>query len=237
VKVSGWTVRFTPGESNGYGANIRIPARNINGTVIAPGQVFSFLQAVGPIDEAHGFKQGGVIINGRSRPTGAIGGGICSASTTMFNAALRAGLEIVERRAHYYFIDRYPVGLDATVFSNGSTTVDLRWRNDSRYPVLIRGYSTSTSVTFEIWTVPDGRRVRLIPTSPRMWNVVKAVTRTELVTTLRPGQQHQQEYPADGYETLVRRVVVDASGKAIHRDAFRSRYSKVDGLLHIGARV
>jgi vancomycin resistance protein YoaR len=234
VKVSGWTVRFDPGESNGYGANIRIPARNIAGTVVAPGEIFSFFKAVGPIDEAHGFRQGGVIINGRSQRTGAIGGGICSASTTLFNAALRAGFEIVERRAHYYYINRYPVGLDATVFSNGSTTVDMRWRNDSPYPVIVRGYSTSTTVTFELWTVPDGRKVAPIPARPRIWNVVKAASRIEYVTTLKPGERYQEEYPADGYDTVVRRTVTDASGTVIHQDTFSSHYSKMDGILRIG---
>lgn len=212
-----------------------IPARNINGTVVAPGEVFSFFKAVGPIDEAHGFRQGGVIIDGRSQRTGAIGGGTCSASTTMFNAALRAGFEIVERRAHYYYVNRYPVGLDATVFSNGSTTVDMRWRNDSRYPVLVRGCSTSTDVTFELWTVPDGRKVAPIPAHPRIWNVVNAANRIEYVTTLKPGERYREEYPADGYDTVVGRTVTDASGKVIHRDTFRSHYSKVNGLLRIGA--
>ena len=75
--------------------------------------------AVGPIDAAHGYTMGGVIQGGKSDHTGAMGGGICSASTTMFNAAARAGLQIDERHAHFYYINRYPVGLDATVYSNG----------------------------------------------------------------------------------------------------------------------
>lgn len=234
AKVSSWTVPFTPGESNGYGANIRIPAGNIDGTVVLQGEIFSFFKAVGPIDEAHGFRQGGVIKDGKSYPTGAIGGGICTASTTMFNAALRGGFEIVERQAHYYFIKRYPIGLDATVYSNGNSTVDLRWRNDSAYPILIRGYADNGSITFELWTVPDGRNVAPIPASPPVWNVVKASSRVEYVTTLKPGQRYQEEYPADGYDTVVGRTVTDASGRVIHQDTFRSHYSKVDGVLLIG---
>lgn len=234
AKVSSWTVPFTPGEPNGYGANIRIPAGNIDGTVVLPGEIFSFFKAVGPIDEAHGFRQGGVIKDGKSYPTGAIGGGICTASTTMFNAALRGGFEIVERQAHYYFIKRYPIGLDATVYSNGNSTVDLRWRNDSAYPILIRGYADNGSITFELWTVPDGRNVAPIPASPPVWNVVEASSRVEYVTTLKPGQRYQEEYPADGYDTVVGRTVTDASGRVIHQDTFRSHYSKVDGVLLIG---
>ncbi|MGZ6266850.1 MAG: VanW family protein, partial [Candidatus Limnocylindrales bacterium] len=87
-----WTTTFFPDVSNGNGANIRTPAKLLNGHVVGPGQQFSFLQAVEPIDAAHGWAMGGVILGGKSNHTGAMGGGVCSASTTMFNAAARAGL-------------------------------------------------------------------------------------------------------------------------------------------------
>src|SRR5450756_2811564 len=95
--------QFYPDISNGNGANIRVPAALLNGQIVAPGQQFSFFQAVSPIDLAHGYAMGGVIEHGKSDHTGAIGGGICSASTTMFNAAARAGLQIDERHAHFYY--------------------------------------------------------------------------------------------------------------------------------------
>ena len=105
---------------------------------------------------------GGVIIGGKSDHTGAMGGGICSASTTMFNAAARAGLQIDERHAHFYYINRYPVGLDATVYSNGYETWDLKWTNDTPYPIVIRSYTTNGSrstITVELWSLPLNRTV------------------------------------------------------------------------------
>ena len=113
--VSSWTTYYVTGESNGFGANISIPAWDIDGTVVAPGEWFSFWGALGPITRERGYTDGGVILNGRSQQTGALAGGICSTSTTLFNAAMRFGLEIGDRAAHYYYIDRYPLGLDATV--------------------------------------------------------------------------------------------------------------------------
>ncbi len=80
--VGAWTTRFVSSEKNGFGNNIRIPARLINGTVVGPGQVFDFWGSVGPVTFARGFRMGGIIESGRTNPTGAIGGGICSASTT-----------------------------------------------------------------------------------------------------------------------------------------------------------
>jgi len=148
VIIGQHTTEFFVGESNGMGKNIRQPATNLNGQVIGPGQQFSFLGAVGPIDAAHGFAMGGVIADGKSNHTGAMGGGICSASTTMFNAAADAGLQIDERHAHFYYINRYPVGRDATVYSNGQTTWDLKWTNDTPYPIVIRAFTTPRSTAY-----------------------------------------------------------------------------------------
>ena len=170
VIIGDWHVTYFPGESNGYGVNITLPATILNGQVVAPGAQFNFLDRVGPISLATGWKMGGVILNGASNHTGAVGGGICSASTTMFNAAARAGLEIDERHAHFYYIDRYPVGLDATVYSNGSTTWNLRWTNDTPYPIVIKAFttggSTKRNIWVQLWSLPNGRVTTFSPTVP-----------------------------------------------------------------------
>jgi vancomycin resistance protein YoaR len=230
-----WTTIFFPDISNGNGANIRVPAALLNGQVVAPGQQFSFLNAVGPIDAAHGYTMGGVIKGGKSDHTGAMGGGICSASTTMFNAAARAGMQIDERHAHFYYISRYPVGLDATVYSNGYQVWDLKWTNDTPNPILIRAYSTKGSkskITIELWSLPLDRTVTFSPEHKD--NVVKATDHTVYVTTLAPGVQNRAEYPTDGYDTSRTRIVTDSTGRVIHNDTWKSHYTKVDGLLEIG---
>jgi vancomycin resistance protein YoaR len=237
VIIGHWTTTFFPGEANGNGVNIRLPASLLNGQVVGPGQQFSFLQSVGPIDKAHGWQMGGVIIGGKSDHTGAIGGGICSVSTTMFNAAARAGLQIDERHAHYYYIDRYPVGLDATVFSNGYEVWDLKWTNDTPNPIVIRGSATkgSTSyLTFELWSLPLDRTIAFAPSPAPRSNVIRAGDSKVYVTTLKPGQQYRAEYPTVGFDTYQIRTVTDSTGKVIHNDTWYSHYTKVDGILQIG---
>jgi vancomycin resistance protein YoaR len=231
-----WTTTFFPDVSNGNGANIRTPAKLLNGQVVGPGQQFSFLSAVGPIDAAHGYKIGGVIQGGKSNHTGAMGGGICSASTTMFNAAARAGLQIDERHAHFYYISRYPVGLDATVYSNGNETWDLRWTNDTPYPIVIIARTTPGSrstITIELWSRPIDRTVSF--TGQVKANIATATDGKQYgVSTLKPGQQNRAEYPTDGFDTSATRTVKDSSGNVIHTDTWKSHYTKVDGILQIG---
>ena len=235
VRIGSWTTVFYPDESNGFGANIRVPATILNGQVVAPGQRFSFLTAVGPIDPTHGFTLGGVIKGGKSDHTGAMGGGICSASTTMFNAAARAGLQIDERHPHAYYISRYPVGLDATVFSNGYQNLDLKWTNDTSNPILIRARSTygaRSTITIELWSLPLDRKVTFSPEFKA--NIVRAGDSKEYVSWLKPGQRYRAEYPTNGFATTRTRTVTDSTGKVIHLDVWNSHYTKVDGILQIG---
>jgi vancomycin resistance protein YoaR len=178
---------------------------------------------------------GGVIKGGKSDHTGAMGGGICSASTTMFNAAARAGLQIDERHAHFYYIYRYPVGLDATVYSDGTSTWDLKWTNDTPNPILIRAYSTygsKSTITIELWSRPIDRKVSFSPEFKA--NIVQPGDSTVYVTNLKPGQQNRAEYPTIGFSTSRTRTVTDSTGKVIHTDTWNSSYTKVDGILQIG---
>ena len=236
VMVGNHTTVFYPDISNGMGKNIRQPALNLDGKVIGPGEQFSFLQEVGPIDEAHGFAMGGVILHGKSDHTGAMGGGICSASTTLFNAAANAGLQIDERHAHFYYIYRYPVGRDATVFSDGATTWDVKWTNDTPYPIVIRAWTTygsKSTITIQFWSWPLNRTVTW--TGGGQVDVVKAGENAPIYTdTLPAGQKVRAEYATDGFKTSVTRVVTDATGKVLHDDTWGSSYSVVNGQLLIG---
>ncbi len=233
--VSSWTTHFIPGLSNFNGENIRVPARLLNGTIVEAGARFSFLDAVGEISPANGFGLGGAIIRGHTREQGAMGGGICSASTTMFNAALRYGYEIDKRTQHSYYIDRYPVGLDATVFRNAGQTVDMVFTNDSQYPLWIRGIAGRRRVTFEIWTIPDGRTVKF--SKAYITNRQRATDTTVVDPTMKPGTSKRIEYPVNGFDASVTRTVYEPSGAVLHSDTFTSHYITVTGVTNVGPTV
>ena len=234
--LGSWQTWFPISERNYFGANIWVPAQLINGTVLKPGQSFDWWDAIWPVTPARGFGPGGFISTDHTEPTGALGGGMCSSSTTLFNAAMRAGLAIDARSNHKYYIDRYPLGLDATVSITGGGRQTMRFRNDTRGIVFIRGTRIRSGnigwVRYEIWGIPDGRTVSL--SRPSVSNVRQATTKTVYVDDLPKGTKEQVEYPSDGMDVAVSRVVRDAKGRVIHRNTWTSRYVLWNGIIHAG---
>jgi vancomycin resistance protein YoaR len=231
-RFSTWTTYYVPGESNYWGANISIPARDLNGYVLGPGEWFSFWNGIGPVTTARGYGYGGVIINGRSYPTGALAGGICSTSTTLFNAAMRAGLEIGDRTNHSYYITRYPVGLDATVLKTDTSVTDMTFRNDTENPIVIRSYTGTGFVRFDLWGVPDGRTVNLSKASTS--NHVAARDTVVVNAKMKPGTSKRIESPHDGFHAVVSRTVRDKDGAVLHHDVWESFYRVVNGVTEVG---
>ncbi len=159
-RLGSWTTHFTVSAFNGGGQNIARPAKLINGTVVEPGQQFDFIDVAGPFTKRNGYSDGAAIVHGEIKEDGVLGGGLCSASTTLFNAVARAGFQIDQRHNHAFYIPRYPVGLDATIWENGRTRKSMQFTNDSEYPILIRASYSYGRVTFQVYGVPDGRKAK-----------------------------------------------------------------------------
>lgn len=122
--------------------NLTLAAHNINGSVVGPGEVFSYNDTVGPRTLATGFKD--AIIYVRDRMKKDIGGGICQVSSTLYNCVLLANLGIVERHCHSLPVYYVPPGRDATV-SWGSD--DFKFRNTTRRPIVIRANVSGGALT------------------------------------------------------------------------------------------
>ena len=113
--------------------NVHLMADFIDGTVIQPGEVFSFNDVVGPRTAERGFLEGQMIIGSLVLPS--IGGGVCQTATTLFNDAFELGLPILERTNHNLYLSHYPIGRDATVSWGGP---DFKFRNDLKHGLLIK---------------------------------------------------------------------------------------------------
>jgi vancomycin resistance protein YoaR len=170
-RVSSFTTYFPYAEYRNV--NIGRAADIVDGTVLKPGETFSLNETVGERTEANGFTKGYVINDGILVQD--LGGGVSQMATTLFNAMFFAGLEDVEHKPHSFYIDRYPVGREATVAWGA---VDLRFRNDTPYGVLIdtsftdstpssSGAVTVTMYSTKWWDVTTTTGERYNITKPR----------------------------------------------------------------------
>lgn len=139
--------------------NVALAASRLNGVLIKPGETLSFNTAVGDISAATGYQSAYIIKEGRT--VLGDGGGVCQVSSTLFRAALNAGLPVIERhahayRVHYYEEGGYKPGLDATVFS---PSVDLKIINDTPAYILIQTKTDTRNLTltFDLYGSRDGR--------------------------------------------------------------------------------
>ena len=221
-RVSGFTTYYPHADYRN--TNIGRAGELIDGTVLEPGETFSLNDTVGERTAANGFTEGYVISDGIL--VSDLGGGVSQMATTTFNAAFFAGLEDVEHKPHSFYIDRYPMGREATV-AWGS--VDLRFRNDTDHGVLITVDVTPSTVSASgVVTV-------------RMWS-----TKTWDITT-RTGEQHnftEEEtrrvdtrrcHPNDGYGgfdvDVWRYFRRPGSSELVRTEKFETTYTPSDTVI------
>ncbi len=133
------------GGGGGRAVNIILATESLNNYLLLPGEIFSFNTANGPRTAERGYRPAPVIMGNTVVP--GLGGGVCQVSTTLYNAVLRAKLEVVERYPHSQPIGYVPPGMDATV----ADTVDFRFRNSTDRLIMIRSSNWSGSVDISIW--------------------------------------------------------------------------------------
>ena len=112
--------------------NVELATKKINGTIIRPGETFSYNKTVGSRTIEAGWKEGTAYISGKVVPS--VGGGVCQVSSTLYNAALLANLEITERTNHTFTVDYVAASRDATVYYG---SLDFCFKNTRKYPIKI----------------------------------------------------------------------------------------------------
>lgn len=189
--IGTFTTYYTAGEPRVE--NIRRIAEAVDGTIIAPGEQFSLNGVVGPRTREKGYVPAPFIADGKIVPS--VGGGVSQFSTTLYNAAYFAGLQIDGHQSHTLFIDRYPAGREATL---NYPDIDLTWTNNTEAPVLVRAAGDDTSVAVTLYGNNGGRRVRA-ETGPR------------------------ESLPGGDFTILVTRHIRFADGRT-EQDSFRTNY-------------
>lgn len=135
--------------------NIQQIAEDVDLTLVLPGETFSLNDHVGQRTEAKGYLPAGTIIAGEFEDT--VGGGVSQFATTFYNAVFWGGYEDVEHRAHSYYFERYPMGIEATL---NWRTPDVKFRNNRDHAILIDTRASNTSITVRFFGDNDGRTLK-----------------------------------------------------------------------------
>lgn len=216
--------------------NVALATSKMNGVLVKPGEEFSFVKTIGDISAYTGYQQAYVISGGKT--VLGDGGGVCQVSTTLFRAALNAGLPITERHAHAYRVGYYeqdaPPGMDATTYV---PTVDFKFKNDTGKYIFIQALADTTNLTltFTIYGTSDGRKVTV--TQPVISNVASAPPDVyQDDPTLPVGTVKQVDFAAPGGKSVFTRTVT-RNGKEIINDTFVSVYKPWQAVFLRGTKT
>jgi vancomycin resistance protein YoaR len=214
--------------------NIANGVAKFNGVLIKPDEVFSFNKTLGRVDETTGYLKELVI-----RPEGTVpeyGGGLCQVSSTMYRAAIYAGLPIVERSPHSYAVTYYSQigghGLDATIYPG---VHDLRFKNDTGAYILIQSYTDSLEAYYKFYGTSDGRKVEM--NGPYLGNYKDAL-KEEIIKTgsLAPGEKKMIEHAGKGFDAVWYRTITYSSGLSAKETIF-SQYRPTANRYNVGYTV
>lgn len=190
--------------------NLQLAADKINGTIINPGETFSFNKIVGERTTKNGFAE--AIIYADGELDYGIGGGICQISSTLYNSVLLANLEIVERKNHSMTVTYLPLGHDATV-SYGS--VDFKFKNNRSYPIKISATLNSGVITISICGVKEKNEYS-VDIVVETTQVDDFETVYEYSSSLAPGTQYIKQTGKYGYKCSTYRVL-SQNGKVVSK--------------------
>ena len=196
--------------------NIHRAALWMDGTIVQPGEIFSYNKAVGERTEARGFVPGIMIDNGVFKKD--LGGGVSQVATTTWNAAWFSGLELVQHKPHSFYISRYPAGRESTV---AWPNVDVKFKNNSGYPIFVDTSFTKSSVTVSIY----GTKFVEIDTEsgPRSNFVKHQIYEEDSIDCIF-------QEGVDGFSITVDRIL-KKEGIEFKREKYRTRYIPEDRVI------
>ena len=217
------TTDFNPG-NKGRTTNVLLATDFCNGVILMPGQVFSYNDSVGPRTYERGFKDATVYV-GNSAEDG-VGGGICQVSSTIYYAALRADLKIVERYAHSRMVTYVPLGEDATV-AWGSK--DFKFENNTPFPMKVVTSHKTNTLTVKLYGTQTQNKTVKIETTQLSKTPFEVVY--EIDETLPLGTEEVKSNGYTGYKTESWRVVYIDGVEVSRTLENKSTYKKYDKVI------
>ncbi|GAA4412073.1 VanW family protein [Fodinibacter luteus] len=218
-KISSFTTYYKPGQARVR--NIKLASRVLDGTYIPPGEQFSMNAVLGERTAGKGYVEAGIIRNGRAAES--VGGGISQVSTTIFNAAFFAGVQLDAWTPHYYYISRYPEGREATI-----SWPDLhnKFTNTTDGGILMQVAATDTSITVSFWGT---KKYDVTATKSDRYDVVQPKRYTD------DDPDCINQSPVVGFKVDVGRILKQG-GKVVKTEKFTTNYRPEDDVTCTNAR-
>lgn len=209
--------------------NLRLACEAINGTIVNPGEVFSFNATVGERTEAKGYKPA-TIYGGEGESTDGVGGGICQVASTIYWAALYLDLETVMREPHMYLVTYVPAGMDATIYWDSG--LDYKFRNNRENPIKITANIDGGYVNIAFWGVKENDNyVEMSNATLQSWNDEDV---EEVDETKEVGYRQQKQTAYTGYKVEAYQKVYDGNGKLIKEKTIYSTYKSRPNIYIVG---
>ncbi|KPU45275.1 vancomycin B-type resistance protein VanW [Oxobacter pfennigii] len=224
VKLSRFQTSFYSSSGN-RATNIIVGTKSADGAVVMPGEVFSLNKVLGPRVARYGYKEAKVIVNGEV--VQGMGGGVCQVATTLYNAALLADLDIVERKNHGLPSTYIAMGRDATISAG---YIDLKIKNNRSCPIYIRGVISGSTVAFEIYGDDTTKNLR-VDIKTEIVEIIKPKPRIINDYSLPWGTTVTKEGSKNGYKVKsYRKTYID--GKLVRDEILgEDKYLAVNGVV------
>ena len=208
--------------------NITLAAAAINGTVLNPGDRFSYNGTIGQRTEAKGYKPAGAYAGGGH--VSEVGGGICQLSSTLYFCTLKADLKIVERQNHGYTVAYLPASLDATV---NWPNLDFKFENNRNFPIKLVAWVENKRLYVEIWgTKENDYTVQL---ESKTLSTISPKVVEKIDETLAPGERVVDENGQYGLVSEAYKLIYDGNGNLLSRTLIsHDTYRAMDKVVRVG---
>lgn len=229
-QLSTFSTKFSTKNVN-RSTNIRLAVKKINGTVLMPGQSFSYNQTVGKRTVAAGFKVAAVYANGEVSE--GVGGGICQVSSTLYNSVLLSNLEIVERHNHSFNPGYVPAGQDATVSWGGP---DFKFKNNRSYPIRIAASVSGGTITIQIFGMKQDDDYTVKIRSSVIGSIAPKTTyKTD--PSLAPGETKVLQKGSNGVKSVTYKILYKNGQEVSRTEISRDIYNPHNKVIATGGEA
>ena len=202
--------------SAGRAQNVRNGASKINGKVLYPGEQFSVYEAVNPFSAENGYELAGSYENGTTVQT--YGGGICQVSSTLYNAVIRAEMQIDERFCHSMIVSYVQPSMDAAI---AGTYKDLKFTNQYDFPIYIEGYTNGGLITFTIYGEETRDAGREVIFESETTSTTEPPTEYVIAADQQIGSMATQQSAHTGYTAKLWKIVKE-NGVEVSREVYNN---------------